>query len=506
MAENHTSPQTVPHPGRVKQNYRSMSGKDIVLIIVGAIVALTSLIVWGKIQAFGVALVVTLLLRRTQHTRLYRLPALKLCNLYYHCLHGVLWTAERSWTDFFRPRTPIPLRLGLLPDTRVGKETALIHNSRTGTDGIGITGLGSPIASLSYDAQVEATDRIADIDRRLAFAAGRLTVGKSLVFRRGPVDMAAVSAMMDNTYNGNVLYPRFMYLPAAEMTDEDRRYAHLHALMIEGLEVVEDWAGEILTGMMVTIQQPGILKAASKKGLGDKAADRLLVVNLAEVAVEGLARAGISSPTVMNLETAHACMRNAFDVADNYDYNKWRMSGPSMAEIASSDNLFPRERIVVHSNYCQIDNSFHTVFKLIGTPEDVAIFHMRRLLSTQVSYPSVALVGEAVKSTGEYAILDRALTFIPYLQEFFGTVQQGPKQRAREERLTAQRERAFESQYVVRYQVYVSVSSDSLAGLEADAIIMRQRLDELNLSYTRIRDASLQVRALYCATTGSNLL
>jgi len=375
---------------------------------------------YGKLAAMLVIAVWVGFMWRREDGRNYRLLGDWWMSLWIARVEkNLIWTAKKKrWSDVFRRSPPINIKLGELGDL------GLIHVVSRKTDSIVITGDGSDSSSQNLVAQHSYNLNNSDTIKRVAAVPG-YSVGTSFVFRRRLSNISKVDSYFGDNLDHEVAIPRALTVEPEQYTDYDHRKMGIRLITEELRDMVQAYSGEVDMAAVLTIRREGIL-AALKKG-GSLAADdihRLPIAKVARAATDGFVTNGVSNVSTLDFPGAHAFVQGAWNIAHADEYYR-RLEDPANYDF--SDFPGPEHEILAFSDHCITDDTLHSVIKLTQCPAFALPNFFRQLHATNVRWPAVTLVGDAVGSGMEYTLLDRHHPAQGRARRISGNHPQGPQ-------------------------------------------------------------------------------
>ena len=212
---------------------------------------------------------------------------------------------------------------------------------------------------------------------------------------------------------------------------------------------------------------------------------------------------GVSNVSTLDFPGAHAFVQGAWNIAHADEYYR-RLEDPANYDF--SDFPGPEHEILAFSDHCITDDTLHSVIKLTQCPAFALPNFFRQLHATNVRWPAVTLVGDAVGSGMEYTLLDRLIPLKAGLDESLGIIHKGPRGRDRDEGMVSRQEEIYRSRIKMTYTVLIGISQVNRRDFEDDVSEATNLARSLGLGPRRIKGASRQVNAMISATTGINLI
>jgi hypothetical protein len=488
-------------PDELKRNFMSFTRMDVIAAAMLALIAVVVLGVYGKLFGLIAACICAAFMYRfSAKGRLYYVVGLRFRSTWIKRVQkNVIWVGpdlKPVRRQILRRPPPIPLKL-----TRVG-DIAAVHFVGHQSDALVVTGSGSPIASLNLLQQLGAHGELAQAFKRTAHVASTTAsapIGVSFMFRRRPVNLVALSTML----NENV-YPDLLEEIAEPMTDHEKRMARVGPVLDELIDMCDESGGDITMASIWTIGREGAIETAVKRGgLPRKSIKRLLVAKVAQAAIEGLEACGVEDVKALDFVGLQEFMRAAWDVKNLDSYQEEVFFNPP-GEI--SELHWPQSRIQIFNDCCLIDGTYHSVVRIQGCPALQLPSYMRELFAADTPWLTVTLVGETVDSTREEIFLNR---IIPLTEEFNnqrGIVHKSSRKEARERQRKEREEEIYLSRHGQAYNLLIAVSHPDKEELENGVDQVLRTCRAIDLSVARIVGEAWQLAAFWSATTGINML
>jgi len=487
-------------PEKTSMNFLSFDRSDGKLAVVMATLMITAEPYYGKLATLVVVGLWLGLMWRREDGRNYWLFAGWCANLWITRVEkNVIWTAKKKrWSDIFRRSPPINLKLGELGDL------GLVHVVSRKTDSIIILGEGSDSSAQSLEALHAYNLANADTIKRVAAVPG-YGVGTSFVFRRRLANLSRVATGYSENLDPEVAIPRALTIPADQHTAYDRRKMGLRLITQELTDMVETYSGEVRMAAVLTIRREGLLAGLKKGGsLATDEINRLPIAKVARTAIDGFSANGVAEVRALDFAGVHAYIHGALDVANAGSYYS-RQDDPT-DNVYDSGFPGPEHEILAFKDHCITDDTWHSVIKLTRCPAASLPNYFHQLHATNVRWPAVTLVGDAVGSGFEYTLLDRIIPLKESLDESLGVVHKGPRGRERDEGLVTRQDEIYRSRIKMTYSILVGISQTSLRSLEDDVSEAINLARSLGLGPRRIKGPSKQVSAILTASTGVNLM
>ena len=269
--------------------------------------------------------------------------------------------------------------------------------------------------------------------------------------------------------------------------------------------MVETYSGEVRMAAVLTIRREGLLAGLKKGGsLATDEINRLPIAKVARTAIDGFSANGVAEVRALDFAGVHAYIHGALDVANAGSYYS-RQDDPT-DNVYDSGFPGPEHEILAFKDHCITDDTWHSVIKLTRCPAASLPNYFHQLHATNVRWPAVTLVGDAVGSGFEYTLLDRIIPLKESLDESLGVVHKGPRGRERDEGLVTRQDEIYRSRIKMTYSILVGISQTSLRSLEDDVSEAINLARSLGLGPRRIKGPSKQVSAILTASTGVNLM
>jgi hypothetical protein len=394
----------------------------------------------------------------------------------------------------------------------------MAHNKLRGTDSCVIIGTGSDIASLNLAAQRARISYFADNTKRVS-SRPQFGVGMNSVFRIDPFNPWHLADDQAETVHPEIFLPVGLEKPLDQLTSAEHRRYMLHLNGREVNAVLQPKVSDTVMATVVTIKRYGALKTfvhelrqnekrrrfgrkpAAPKPFSDMEVFMLPIMDVARTCKEGLTAAGVEGVRILNQKELEAYFRGAWDITDKQDYNRQQHEG-TLGPVSH----WPQERICVTKTTSVFDNTTHAVLQITGLPTPSLPHFMRLLHSVDARWRSVSLVGETIRSTGDYLALGRVASLLSVGADLYGSGG-GVKTRQSIKDIADKQERISQTNVLHLYNVYIGIGGNDSAALERDVYNVTKGLSGLhNVTVSRIDKAWLQERALWAARAGLDTL
>lgn len=490
----------VTTPPALSRRWWAFSFIDQCFVAVMGMITFTVLVVYGSPE-FLVPLVLTLgALERADEGRLYYVALQGIKTLWIRFWRkGVLWSSPESEnSDMASHRRtnrrtlsrsdegPIPLAVHAIGDI------GLVHNRRKKMDSIILVGDGSDISTLDLTGQANRHSQMVRILKRVATIPG-ITLGVSYVFRRRPSDPISNLEWGVQNLHPSVLLPEGLTKAKEEsLTIQEQRDMRLNLNVMERMRMDQQYGSQVTMAVLLSVRRTGgILSAKSGKSVAEDDIKRLDIVQMAELAVEGLTNSGVKGARVLNPSEVKQYLRGAWDVATLDDYR------PS--DDDEDDRHWPQQMIKVSNDHSVFDTTGHEVIRINGMPEAQLPHYMRQLHGLGVKYASYTLVSDTVKSKGEYFLLGQFMGITDNIREALGrerTVDR-PHIRSRREALESRQEELFRSVFSQMYAILIVISAESPHELESQVHTALRQAESLGFPGKVIKGECRQQDALW---------
>jgi len=501
MSQPYEAYQT-EQPATTSGMFAGLSSTDKKFAVILMSIVLACLFVFGQLGSLSLGLF--LLLFRWEERRVYLYPIRRLQSIRMKIVKGVVWEADPAKRRrFLRQRSElVPVDV-----TEVG-DVGILHRRDLGRDAIVITGSGSHIASRDLAGQHQQHAQIAEAFKKVAAVPG-YAVGVSQVYRRRPANLLAHHVVMDESLHPDVALPEALLKPEAEHSADDKRFLNIRQVMLEHEQLIAQYAGEITMAMVFTIKREGVLTTATPdKGLTELQQKRLPIHQVATAAMDSLAAAGVNDLSLLNGDEMQDYVREGWDVADLDDYHldvARRYSGETDHDPTDPIH-WPSQRIVVYDDCSLVDNSYTAVIRLRSAPKWALPHTMRQLHGMDVPWVTITQVGETVSSNREYFWLNMAIPIRGDLKEKFGADRNGPRSRNKDEALRQRQIMLDDSGFSQHYSLLIAVSDTDRDRMNHAVEDVLRTCRRLGTNPVRITGEAMQLRALWSATTGMNML
>jgi hypothetical protein len=517
-------------PERLSYRLLNLSSTDkgafLVLIALGSYL-------WGKLGFFGLAagiLLTTYFLWPLAWSRRYYAWGEKVYDAWIKLVdQATLWESDEVrreshrvwWRRLLRALImrahPFPLRVDTLFDY------GLIHNVRSGTDSLVITGDGSRIAAMDPDEQSDHQEIIADEIRRIAGYKG-ITATVSMVLRRRPSNPVLFDQNQDRHAFPDHVMPEALVAMArtnksadelyadGEITREQLRDYRLHRINVaQNRASYETDGSSVDMAMVITIKRSARLIRADKRKHGKplEAAEvrRERLVQLAESMGDALVRASVANPHVLNAEECADYLRSAWDVADLSDYYRARLRPQDNATSDAVSLYQPQHAIYAKNGVCVMDRTGHAVVRITKLPKQIPPNMMPRLFTDSgVRWVTRTMVGETTTGNSEYYGFTWLGFILEDILDALGLHRTGRKTQRRKETLDSNASQIDEQAHIEYFNGYLATAGVDEVQLNLDVEELIRTVANIGGQAQRVPGGSRQARATLTAVTGIPLL
>lgn len=439
-----------------------------------------------------------------------------------YMLKDVLWEdwltaglTDSPKRDRLRRKTPFPLRVDKV------HQVGLIHNRRSDTDSILISGSGSDIAALSIRDQYDRQMQIAETIKKVAGYKG-LTAEIGFVIRRRPYDIVEFDISSDHNVSPDILVPASAELvhtsgmnpeqlyKQGRIGKEELRRARLNEILVQSRAEVQTHGHNVAMITVITIKRDNRLRsAARKKGaklLAPKETYSLKIVQLAEEACVFLEQASVRETQILDKQECEDYVRETWDVAGLDDYRKARIYGTD-AGTDDEPLHYPQIRIRTGHNSCVFDQTHHAIIRISKLPKEIEPNLMPRLFSDPaVRWLSRSLVSETGTGDAEYRLLGTFTALYENILAGFGIVRYGPKTVKQQTALEDRRQEISDQEHAEYFNIYLAAANQDPEALEQDIDQLFRAVNGIGARAERVTGRSRQIAAAITANTGIALL
>ncbi len=459
------------HPSRLDVGFFRFSGSDWKLTI--AVIAIGFIVgnFYGSLPQAGLALVWFGLMVRRNRARMYRIFVRGLRGWFrVRVRKGIVFDEEKvirvKKKDAKGNETVIPFWVTSVPAGRNTPETAVLYNLQDNSLSVVIEGGGSTIPSQSLVGQDRAYSNFETMVKRAALKQRGYSLGVGYVFRQDPFDETHLHNALGYLLHPDLVHPEARFKNEDELTDEDRAILNMAEPWEEMRQIMPEYGRKPWMATVLTIKREGSFAKAQESGLiSERHLRRLPVAKIVTTAQQHLRACGVSNPQPLNESGLHAFVRGAWDIAKIQEYY-------AKADVDGGNDVvshWPDEKMVVSDKDSLTDGTVTKVYRITGAPERVwqGFFREEFMANLPVSYPSVALVGEAVRSDREVHWIEVGSNFIQGFVDWLGLVETR-KSTARSERLNQRGDTLFASQFSQSYSILVAVRTADRLLLDED--------------------------------------
>lgn len=414
------------------------------------------------------------------------------------------------------PRHPYPFRVDWLT-ARNGQEIGLVYSTFTNTYSILIGGRGSEISTLAYRDQLNHQASIADALQRLATA--KIEAKASFLIRSRPDTSESVAREYDICVHPDVFVPKVLPLlyadprrtsqelfESGEISLEDFQDYQIYQILFESAEFVGANGREADMLAIITLKRSKRLRQAApkkrrQKPLDDVEASRQEIIRFANEFCDGLKRAGIVDPHIMDKDECEYVLERAHSAID-----------PPIGDVAGSNQdipLFaPQHHIrMVGDDILDIDGTYHAVWKITGLPPRLLPNEMTHLFDAQqIKWMSFAEVSEGTSGNWEYTSVYVAENWLDSFRDMFAGVRRGAKSQQRQIGLEEREHQLADQKHVEYINIYLAVAADDPEAISDSGFILEERIRSIGAKYHRISGRARLNTYVHTATTGIPLL
>lgn len=484
-----------------------LSGRQLVLSTsdkwVGAVLAslfLSAWIAYGFLAAVGASMVISAIFWRRRNA-LGR-------NYYVFAMMFVL--TKNIWSSGKQRPPPYPYQVNVIRDMEGDELLTLVHTPRRNTDTIMVFGDGSRQASLDLMSQEQFYDGLTMAIKRASLAKG-YSVGISTVFSRRPQTLTRMLEFeAANIHPGCFAAPGDTR-PLDELSRDERRLRKVGANLLQVYDRALEYGSDVEMSMGITIKRTGALaRIKSNDSLQHSDSRQLPVLKLARNVATDLNNLGVSGAHVGDYREVLTFLKGATDIINLGAYKEL------LADIAPGlkptdgllQSLSPaaQKSITRTKLSCEIDGTHHSVIRLTSLPTPVLANTMAQLYASSIKWIRITVVGESVRGRPEEILSGVARGVLEGADEWIGRVQQSRRSKARRDQLEQSENSAYESGWVVTYNVMIAVSIEDIKMLEE---LVQTAISETNNATSdaqQIVGLAYQLNAMYSATTGISVL
>ena len=504
---SHTVNVSTENPDRHRGNALRLQDSDKVFLIIGGLLFLIVGRLTNNLGAFAFAMIILLLMRSVTYARVYGRIGQGCKNLWIRYVRkGWLVRRTRSKWSVLPGRSPINMalkRLGEFGLIGVGEHS----------DALPIMGQGSDFSTRELMQQFLAIQQLGELTKRLASYIKGYGIGISYVFRQRPPDLYALEHHYEDNFHPDVLLPPAQAegKPLEQYTAYDWRCQNLRDNAVELLGLMEQVGGEPDMGMILTVRHSPAVRlprrSKAKKANAeakDKKVDEMPITKMAKEALRGLERSGVDSPSLLTPTGLVGFLRGAWDVHPE-----------SYQEFCASDRVttdpdwpiqWPQHSVRVMRDHCILDGNYCGTVMFRSGPAHADPWFYRELFATEVEYPSIALVSEAVHNRTDLWAITTAINIADKITSLLQIDRLSAGARKRQQERELREEQLTDTRFRQTYHILFGVCHWDKEAFERDIENVIAVGNHLQLSPLRVSGECRQVPYFFSAATGVDFM